>query len=183
MIPDIALPSKFNAPLCHLEVQHHVYPCTFGKNGLTSEKKEGDGATPIGSFHVRSIYYRADRIDKTQLNTSLPLHPITPWDGWCDDVDSKFYNKPIKLPFKGSYENLWQSDHVYDVIVVIGYNDQPVQAKKGSAIFLHIAHDHFEPTKGCIALRQRDLLTILPYLTPKSIVTITTHGVKITSLE
>ena len=140
------------------------YRCAIGKNGATKNKKEGDGCTPIGCFLLRGVFYRADRV-KT-LETKLPARILSPNDGWCDDVSKQEYNQLIKLPFDGNYELLWRGDGVYDMIAVIGYNDQPIMRGMGSAIFLHIARNGYAPTNGCVAVAQEDLLEILRTIEP-----------------
>lgn len=144
---------------------HQSFKCSFGRSGITANKIEGDGATPIGNFQLREIYYRPDRINPSELKTKLPLKIIHKNDGWCDDVNSPQYNKLVKLPFKGSYESLWQAEHFYDVIVIVGYNDHPPVKGKGSAIFLHIAKQNYLPTSGCIAFSKQDLLNLIQHLT------------------
>jgi len=133
--------------------------CAVGAGGLRADKREGDSATPIGHFPLRRVLYRPDRLPPPR--TSLPISPLTPRDGWCDDPDDPRYNQPIRQPYNARYEMLWRSDHVYDVIVVLGYNDGPIVPGKGSAIFLHIAKPDFSPTEGCVALSLESLLTVL----------------------
>lgn len=135
------------------------YKCAIGRGGFSSFKKEGDGATPIGQFLIREVYYRQDRLDKPK--TILPLKVITSNDGWCDDIKDKAYNRLIKLPYSASYENLQREDHVYDLIITIGHNDSPPIPGEGSAIFIHIARAGYTPTEGCIVLSLEDLLEIL----------------------
>lgn len=139
-----------------------TYRCAIGKGGFSVGKKEGDGATPVGIFPLRECWYRADRVGKPQTN--LPLRIIGQNDGWCDDPESPDYNKHVKLPFAFSHEKLWREDHCYDLIIPLGYNDDPVVSGKGSAIFLHVMHDSGRATEGCVALAMADLLEILPYL-------------------
>ena len=146
------------------------YRCAIGKGGFTNNKKEGDGATPLGTFLLRECWYRADRMDVPQ--TDLPLKIIEEDDGWCDDPTSAEYNVAIKLPYPASHEKLWRESAVYDLIIPIGYNDAPVEAGKGSAIFLHLAHDDYRPTEGCVALEKSDLLAILPHLAVGSVIDI-----------
>lgn len=123
------------------------------------------------------MFYRPDRVDPTLIHTSLPVQALTANDGWCDDINyPKQYNQHVTLPFAGSHEALWRDDHVYDLLLVVGYNDNPVQLGKGSAIFMHMARDGYQPTAGCIALTEDDLLKILPQLTSKSSVTIAANG-------
>ena len=127
------------------------FRCAIGKSGFSDHKKEGDYyCTPLGIFALRECWYRADRLAAPK--TGLPLRVIKEDDGWCDDPKSKAYNKPIKRPYKFSHEQLWREDHVYDLIVPLGYNDNPVIPGKGSAIFLHLAHEDYRATEGCVAL-------------------------------
>jgi len=126
---------------------------------VITKKHEGDGATPAGVFPLTRVLYRPDRIGYPE--TSLPVFPLSPYDGWCDDPTHEDYNKPIKLPHSGSHERLWRDDNIYDVVVVLGYNVSPVIPFKGSAIFIHFAHPSFKPTRGCIALKNADLVEIL----------------------
>jgi len=135
------------------------YRCAIGKNGVTENKTEGDGKTPIGCFEIKKVLYRKDRIKKPQ--TKLLVEAIEENDGWCDDVNDKNYNRQIKLPYNAHCEKLWRDDEIYDIIVVLGFNDNPVILGKGSAIFLHIAGKDYSPTSGCIALSKKDLLEIL----------------------
>ena len=137
------------------------YKAALGKNGITNDKREGDWATPIGCFPLREVFYRADRID--QPKTSLPVRPLNETDGWCDDSADTNYNKLVPLPYPASHETLWRDDHVYDIIVVVGYNDAPPVHGKGSAIFMHLARESYSPTAGCVALAREDLLDILKH--------------------
>ena len=138
--------------------------CALGPGGIAHKTREGDGVTPQGVFALREVFYRADRINS--LATTLPLWKLEPDDGWCDAPEDPNYNRLVKLPYPASAENLWRDDHVYDIITVIGFNDQPVYAGKGSAIFLHLAKPDFSPTAGCIALAQSDLRAALEQLQP-----------------
>ena len=137
-----------------------VYPCAVGKEGFTDNKHELDGKTPTGTFALRECWYRSDRLP--HLATGLPMRVIQQDDGWCDDPVSLDYNKHVHLPYPTSAEHLWREEGVYDVVIPLGYNDDPVVPKKGSAIFLHIAKDGMLPTEGCVALSRADLLSILP---------------------
>lgn len=136
-----------------------TFKCSIGKGGVSNNKHEGDGATPAGCFLIRKVFYRSDRIDK--INTVIPIEILSKDYGWCDDVEDLNYNKYVKLPYLASHENLWRDDNIYDIIVVLGYNDDPVIVGKGSAIFMHIARENYSPTAGCIALSQSDLIEIL----------------------
>lgn len=133
--------------------------CALGRGGIRSGKREGDGGTPIGCFALRRVLYRPDRLATPA--TALPAVAIAPDDGWCDEATDPAYNRPVKRPYPASHETLWREDGVYDIIVVLGHNDDPVVPGLGSAVFLHIARPDYEPTAGCVALALPDLLTLL----------------------
>jgi L,D-peptidoglycan transpeptidase YkuD (ErfK/YbiS/YcfS/YnhG family) len=135
------------------------FRCSLGKNGVTKNKVEGDKCTPSGIYKLKQVFYRADRIKK--ITTNLKKIKIKKNMGWCDDSSSKKYNHLIKIPNKFSHEKLYRKDHIYDIIVVLNYNMNPVIKKKGSAIFLHIAKKNYSKTLGCVGLKKNDLLEIL----------------------
>lgn len=153
-----------------LHAGEHIFTCAIGKGGFKKDKQEGDGATPLGIFPLRECLYRPDRNEAPQ--TQLLTHAISPNDGWCDDPKSQFYNLPVKTPFNQSHEQLWREDHVYDIIIPIGYNDSPIITGKGSAIFMHLAKPDYSPTEGCVALALPDMLKLLPLLGPKTTIEI-----------
>ena len=138
--------------------------CAIGPAGIGSKRKEGDGITPSGIFPLREVFYRADRI--AMPVTILPLWKTEPDDGWCDAPEDQNYNRLVKWPYAASAETLWRADSLYDIVVVIGFNDDPVYAGKGSAIFLHLAKPDFSPTAGCVALTEADLRAALEQLQP-----------------
>ena len=142
-----------------VEWNGNIVPCAIGASGITADKREGDQATPQGCFPLRRVFYRPDRVSRPQ--TPLPVDAIDPLDAWSDDPDDPAYNCLIRQPYKTSFELMWREDHVYDIVVTIGYNDDPVVPGKGSAIFLHIARPDFSPTRGCVALSVENLLSIL----------------------
>ncbi len=136
-----------------------TFPCALGPAGVTADKREGDDATPAGDHALRRVLYRADRVDRPQ--TVLPAAPLTPLDAWCDDPEDPGYKTLVRQPYGAGVELLWRDDYMYDVIVVLGYTDDPVVPGRGSAIFLHIAGANFEPTRGCVAVSRENLLRIL----------------------
>lgn len=136
-----------------------ILRCAVGRAGLRADKQEGDEATPIGLLPLRRVLYRADRLARPRA--AVPIEPLAPLDGWCDDPAEPLYNRPVQLPFTGGHEALWRDDRVYDVIGVLGWNDAPVERKRGSAIFLHVARPGLPPTEGCLALALPDLLACL----------------------
>jgi L,D-peptidoglycan transpeptidase YkuD (ErfK/YbiS/YcfS/YnhG family) len=146
----------------------------FGKNGFCAEadKREGDGKTPLGTYLLRSVFVRADRV--TELKTYLPVQALEPAAGWCDAVDDTAYNRFVLHPYAASAEHLWRDDGLYDVIVVLGHNDDPVIPGQGSAIFLHCCKFDEEgamrPTLGCVAVPKEALLELLQDATSESVI-------------
>ena len=145
------------------------YKCALGKNGLTNNKKEGDGCTPIGVFSLGNLYYRSDRIKN--IKGSLKKIPITEKMYWCDDPISPNYNKLIKNSLNKS-EKLMRKDSIYDLVIDIKYNHNPTIPHKGSAIFIHITRGDYIPTKGCIALKKHDLLALIKEIDQKDMIKI-----------
>jgi L,D-peptidoglycan transpeptidase YkuD (ErfK/YbiS/YcfS/YnhG family) len=133
--------------------------CALGRSGILPEKREGDGGTPNGAFPLRRILFRADRLSRPA--SGLAVCPIEEDDGWCDDPSHPAYNQPVKEPFAAGHERLWRADGLYDVVVVLGYNDDPIRPGSGSAIFLHVARPDYGPTEGCVAIALDDLLNLL----------------------
>ncbi len=137
-------------------------PCALGRAGIVAAKREGDGGTPAGRFALRALYYRADRLVTPRC--VLRARPIAPDDGWCDASADLAYNRPVKLPHGASAETLWRADHLYDLVVPLGYNDDPVVPGAGSAIFFHLAKTEDETlaaTEGCVALPLADMRVVL----------------------
>ncbi len=136
-----------------------TYRAALGRGGVRADKQEGDGATPAALLPLRRVFYRADRVAKPR--TPLPVEPLARSDGWCDDASHRAYNTRVTLPFEARHETLWRDDLLYDVCVVLGWNDSPVVRGRGSAIFLHLARPDHAPTEGCVALALPDLLAVL----------------------
>ena len=135
--------------------------CALGRAGVCAAagKREGDGRTPAGSWPIRRVLWRPDR--GRAPATSLPASAIDPHDGWCDAPADPAYNRPVRLPYPASAERMWRDDGVYDLVVELGYNDDPVIAGAGSAIFLHLARPDYSPTEGCVAVSEADLRQLL----------------------
>ena len=138
------------------------FRCALGKGGVRSDKREGDGATPIGHFALRQLFYRPDRLSAPAC--LLSRSAIRSEDGWCDDPAHPDYNTLVRLPHPARCESMWREDGCYDLVVPLGYNDDPPVPGLGSAIFLHVARPGFTPTEGCVALDRDDLLTLLAAL-------------------
>ena len=133
--------------------------CAVGKRGVNLKRKEGDFITPIGLYKIKYILYRKDRIKK--IPSKLRKIRIKKNMGWCDDPKSKRYNKLVNLPFSYGYEQLFKKENIYDIILVLNYNMNPVKKDKGSAIFIHVAKKYYKRTQGCVAVKKSDLLKIL----------------------
>jgi L,D-peptidoglycan transpeptidase YkuD (ErfK/YbiS/YcfS/YnhG family) len=136
-----------------------TYRAALGRGGVRADKSEGDGATPAGLLTLRRVLYRADHGRAPAC--AVPIEPLSPDDGWCDDPSHADYNRMVRLPHPARCERLWRDDAIYDVIGVLGWNDAPVVRARGSAIFLHVARSDFAPTEGCIALPEPVLRQVL----------------------
>ena len=115
--------------------------------------------TPIGEFRIKYILYRKDRVKKIQSKLKMVI--IKKNMGWCDDPASKNYNRMVNLPFSTSYERLFRKENIYDIILVLDYNMNPIKKNKGSAIFIHIAKKNYKKTEGCIAIKKVELFKII----------------------
>jgi L,D-peptidoglycan transpeptidase YkuD (ErfK/YbiS/YcfS/YnhG family) len=149
-----------------LDIGGRKVRCALGPAGLkpAADKREGDLASPIGVWPIRQVLYRPDR--GGQPKTALPATPIAQDDGWCDASNDPAYNRPVKLPYPASAETMWRDDHLYDLVVVLGHNDDPVVPGLGSCIFLHLAKDDYAPTHGCVAVTRPDLDELLAKAKP-----------------
>jgi L,D-peptidoglycan transpeptidase YkuD (ErfK/YbiS/YcfS/YnhG family) len=136
-----------------------AFPCALGRSGRRASKREGDGATPIGHWRLLQVLYRPDRIQRPV--TGLPLRQIRPCDGWCDAPADRNYNRPVRHPYPASAEELWRTDGLYDLVVVLSHNVRPRIRGAGSAIFMHVAQPGYKPTAGCIALKCEHLRRLL----------------------
>jgi len=145
-------------------------PAAVGRSGVKLGKREGDGATPAGTYPLVCVLYRPDRIAPPASH--LPVRALACSDGWVDDPTDANYNRLVTLPYPASAERMWREDGLYDALVVIGYNTQPVIAGAGSAIFLHIATPDLSSTAGCIAIGKDVLFGLLPLLGAGSKITI-----------
>jgi L,D-peptidoglycan transpeptidase YkuD (ErfK/YbiS/YcfS/YnhG family) len=142
--------------------------CALGRGGIVPEadKREGDGATPAGAFAIRRVLYRADRVNSPI--TVVPAIPLARDDAWCEDPAAADYNRQVKLPRGGAVDAMWREDHLYDICVVLGHNDDPVRRGLGSAVFLHLARNDYSATAGCIAVSRADMERVLRAVTAES---------------
>ena len=137
--------------------------CAIGEKGIGYKRKEGDLITPRGQFNIKYILYRRDRV---KVSTKLRKKVIKKNMGWCDDPKSSHYNKLVKLPFNYNYEKLYKNENIYDIILVLNYNMNPVKKNKGSAIFIHVAKNNFKRTKGCVAIKKISLIKLIKKINP-----------------
>ena len=114
--------------------------------------------------------YRKDRI--TNFKSKIPKIIIKKNMGWCDDSESKHYNKLIKFPFKYNAEKLYKKNNTYDIILVLNFNSRPIRKNKGSAIFIHVARKNYKNTAGCIAVNKKNLKNIIKIINKKTFVNI-----------
>jgi L,D-peptidoglycan transpeptidase YkuD (ErfK/YbiS/YcfS/YnhG family) len=152
---------------CRAAYGNKTWRCAVGRGGIALKIREGDGISPIGCWPIRRIFYRADRLDRAP-SKAFTCTPIGRQDGWCDAPDHPDYNRLVQLPFAASHEEMWRDDHLYDVVVVLGQNDDPVVPGAGSAVFLNVARPEYSPTAGCAALSKEDLLEFLELAGPET---------------
>ena len=141
-------------------------PVALGRGGIKANKREGDGGTPMGVFRPKRLWWRADR--HTRPLTQLPVRPIRPDDGWCEDPADRHYNRPVRVASGSSADRLTRGDGLYDFIVEIDHNTRPRVAGRGSAVFLHLARDNFGPTAGCVSMTRSAMLHLLRRLGPQT---------------
>jgi L,D-peptidoglycan transpeptidase YkuD (ErfK/YbiS/YcfS/YnhG family) len=144
----------------------HALPVALGRGGVQANKREGDGATPRGTFRLKRLWWRAERHPRPA--TLLPLRRIKPDDGWCEDPSDPRYNRPVKVPPGGKTDRLARADALYDFVIEIDHNTRPRVAGRGSAVFIHVARPQFAPTAGCVALDINALRRLLARMSPRT---------------
>jgi len=154
----------------YISFNNYKAKCAVGKRGIGYKRKEGDLITPIGKYKIKYILYRRDRIK--EIKTKIKKIVIKKNLGWSNDPRSRQYNKLIKLPSKYNYEKLYKKENVYDIVLVLNYNMNPVVRNKGSAIFIHVARRNYKKTEGCVALKKMHLLKIIKDIRYNTIVKI-----------
>ena len=155
-----------------LRVGKRIFSCQVGNGGIKipTKKIEGDHVTPMGLWKLGAIYYRNDRILRSNFKRSYfsNINVITKNCGWCDDIKSSRYNTYVRidkiLQNKFTFENLWREDDAYDIVITINHNMKPIIKNKGSAIFIHCSFSDLRNTSGCVALKKKDLVLILKNL-------------------
>jgi len=135
-------------------------PCSLGKNGISTNKKEGDQTTPAGSYPLLFGFFRADRIKN--ISSPLPICQIKQTSGWCDDVNNPNYNQFVTLPHKANHETLMREDRLYDICLAMDHNYTNKIRNRGSAVFFHLTNLENGPTQGCIAIEPQWMMQLLP---------------------
>ena len=153
-----------------LKYRNLKFRCALGKAGIKKKKIEGDNITPKGNYKIVNIYYRKDRVKK--IFSKLKLIKIKKNMGWCDDPKSKKYNQLINLPSKNTYEKFYRKDNIYDLIIVLDYNVNPIIKNKGSAIFIHVAKKKYKKTAGCVALKKTHLIELIKIINKRTKISI-----------
>lgn len=138
------------------------FPCSIGRGGVSTAKREGDGATPIGIHRIVGLLYRPDR-----MRCPAPwAMPIGPRDVWSDDVRDPEYNQHVRAPHGFGHEVLRRADPLYDLVLLTDWNWPQARPGRGSAIFLHQWRRPGYPTEGCIAFRRDHLSWIVARAVP-----------------
>ncbi|PTE22143.1 hypothetical protein C5F48_08475 [Cereibacter changlensis JA139] len=142
------------------------FACSIGRGGISAAKREGDGATPVGSHRITGLLYRPDRVAVSDLPEWAV--PIGPGDLWSDDPRDPEYNHMVRAPHPFGHERLSRADPLYDVILTTDWNWPWARPGRGSAIFLHSWRKPRHPTAGCVAFAREDLLWIAKRLAPET---------------
>lgn len=145
-----------------------VFACALGRGSIASNKREGDGATPLAAMRILSGYFRSGRLAGAR-RTRLPMAATDTGLGWCDAPQDRNYNRPVRLPYKASHETMQRADHLYDACLVLDWNIAPRRRGCGSAIFFHLARPGYTPTEGCVAIGKRDMERLLPHLSRRTV--------------
>jgi L,D-peptidoglycan transpeptidase YkuD (ErfK/YbiS/YcfS/YnhG family) len=141
-------------------------PVALGRGGIRANKLEGDGGTPRGTFKLRQMWWRADRMARPR--TLLPARVIRADDAWSEDPADRNYNRPVRRKPGEPGDRLARTDHLYDVIIELDHNTRPRVARRGSAVFIHLAREGFAPTAGCVALKGDALKRLLARVGPNT---------------
>lgn len=148
-----------------INIDGTVFPCALGRGGISANKREGDGATPLASMRLLSGYFRRGRF---VTRSALPLKAISSTLGWCEVPDDRNYNRPVAIPYGASHERMKRDDNLYDAVIVLDWNIRPRRRGRGSAIFFHLARPGFTPTQGCVAVSHAVMARLLPRLSRRT---------------
>jgi len=144
------------------------WPARLGRNGLSADRREGDGTTPLGTFPFGRTIYGME----ADPGVRSAYHRLVCGDWWDSDPRSATYNTfrhvacGARPSFRGVSERLWTQTRAYRLFATIGFNADPVVPGRGSAIFLHA--DTGRPTLGCVSLPLARLARVLRALRPSA---------------
>lgn len=155
-----------------LKAGNLVFPCALGRGGISANKREGDGATPLATMRILAGYFRDDHFAAAR-RTRLAMAPIGPDLGWCEVPQDRNYNRPVRIPYGASHERMKRDDRLYDACLVLDWNIAPRRRGRGSAIFFHLARPGFTPTQGCVAVTARTMARLLPLLSDRTVLKVT----------
>lgn len=161
---EISCYERNNQGIWHYNKMLGVVSGFVGKNGVSSNKREGDGCTPAGLFRLGVAFG-----NKEKPETKMPYREVTENSYWVDDPKSRRYNTWVEELFLNGWESaehLAEYKDSYAYAIVIEYNTSIILPEKGSAIFLHCG---FKPTSGCVAVQEALLLKILKWLDPEKL--------------
>ena len=139
-----------------------IFPCVVGKGGVRTDKREGDGATPVGVHHIVGVLFRPDRGPAPNGWAK----PILPGDLWADASGEIGYNQLVRAPYPHSHERMRRADPLYDIVLITDWNWPTAKPERGSAIFLHQWRRPGFATEGCVAFPRNDLRWITERLEP-----------------
>lgn len=149
-----------------LSTGQRTIPVSLGRGGIKANKFEGDGGTPRGVFRPIRLWWRADRHPRPQ--TFLPVRAISATDAWSEDPEHRQYNQPIRRTDSSQGDRLMRDDRLYDFIIEIDHNTRPRIARRGSAVFLHLARENYSPTAGCVGMTKSAMLRLLARIGPNT---------------
>ena len=145
-------------------------PCALGPAGIVRRKRESDGGTPAGRFALLWGYFRPDR--PRPPAGGVPLKAMRRDQGWCEDAESRNYNRPVRAPSRDATDRMWRSDALYDLVFVLDQNFSRRAKGRGSAIFFHIARPDLTPTAGCVAISHAAMRRLAPRLAKGAVIVI-----------
>ncbi len=157
---------KCNANLSLFEYENNNWnkqlnvPAYVGINGVTVEKREGDGKTPLGLFKLNRAFGIKDN-----PGTEFKYQKLSGNEYWIDDINSNNYNKLVyDNIIKESSEHLIKEQPMYNYSIVIEYNTDNIIKNLGSAIFLHVSNN--KGTAGCVSVEENYMIDILKWVKP-----------------
>jgi L,D-peptidoglycan transpeptidase YkuD (ErfK/YbiS/YcfS/YnhG family) len=137
-----------------------------GRSGIKSNRREGDGSTPVGSFGLIGSFGWGKR-----ALAKFPYRAVRRGDCWVSNSSQASYNRRINSATCGyPNEDLWRIARggSYDMAVISDFNyERPIRGK-GSAIFLHVhsytKQGRSKPTSGCVSVVKSAMSKILEWL-------------------